>query len=82
MTKTICLAEAQFQALKRHLPAVTREHLMAVYGISENTWTRLRKGVPIRLSTFERMMARAPADACREFLAADSERSQTCPRAA
>jgi hypothetical protein len=62
MPETIQVSREQFEHLKQCLPAVTREHLMAVYGISETTWTKLRTGVPIKSSTFERMLARAPTN--------------------
>jgi DNA-binding Xre family transcriptional regulator len=44
--------------LKGALPAITREHLFSVYGISETTWGKLRKGEPIKLSTWQRIQAR------------------------
>lgn len=69
MLEMITLTAAQFEALKRQLPAVTREQLMAVYGISESTWTKLRTGLPIRASTFSRIMARAPAEARHDMAA-------------
>lgn len=58
MVQTITISLERFNALKTVLPAVTREHLTDVYGISETTWTKLRKGEPIKLKTWERIQAR------------------------
>lgn len=58
MVQTITISIERFEALKAALPAVTREHLTDVYGISETTWTKLRKGEPIKLKTWERIQAR------------------------
>jgi DNA-binding Xre family transcriptional regulator len=56
--ETVTISRERFEALKDALPAVTREHLTDVYGISETTWAKLRKGEPIKLNTLERMLAR------------------------
>ncbi|WP_168073310.1 hypothetical protein [Caulobacter sp. SSI4214] len=58
MTQTVTISRERFETLKNALPAVTREHLTRVYGISETTWTKLRRGEPIKLNTWERMLAR------------------------
>ncbi len=58
MVQTITISLERFEALKAALPAITREHLTDVYGISETTWTKLRKGEPIKLNTWERIQAR------------------------
>ena len=58
MNPTITIPQEQFQTLKRALPAVTREHLFSVYGISETTWTKLRKSMPIKLTTWQRIQVR------------------------
>ena len=58
MVQTITISLERFEALKTALPAITREHLTDVYGISETTWTKLRKGEPIKLKTWERIQAR------------------------
>lgn len=58
MAQTITVSLERFEALKAALPAITREHLTAVYGISETTWTKLRKGEPIKLATWQRVEAR------------------------
>jgi hypothetical protein len=58
VVQTVIVPRERFEALKSALPAVTREHLTDVYGISETTWTKLRKGEPIKLNTWERIQAR------------------------
>ena len=82
MIQTVCVTEKQFRALRPYLPSVTREHLMSVYGISENTWSRMRRGLPIRLTTFQRMMARAPAQARLDLIAADLAHAEALASAA
>ena len=58
MIETVIISRERFEVLKSALPAVTREHLTRVYGISETTWTKLRRGEPIKLNTWRRMQAR------------------------
>ncbi len=58
MVQTVTISRERFETLKGALPAVTREHLFSLYGISETTWTKLRRGEPIKLNTWERMLAR------------------------
>lgn len=58
MVQTVTISRERFETLKNALPAITREHLTDVYGISETTWTKLRKGEPIKLNTWERIQAR------------------------
>ena len=58
MAQTVTISRDRFEALKGALPAVTREHLFSLYGISETTWNKLRKGEPIKLGTWERILAR------------------------
>jgi len=58
VVQTITVSLERFEALKAALPAITREHLTDVYGISETTWTKLRKGEPVKLKTWERIQAR------------------------
>ena len=58
MAEAVTIPRERFELLKRALPAVTREHLFSVYGISETTWSKLRKGEPIKLGTWERIQAR------------------------
>ena len=56
--ETVIISRERFETLKGALPAVTREHLNDVYGISETTWTKLRRGEPIKLNTWQRIQAR------------------------
>lgn len=58
MAEAIIVPRDCFERLKVALPAITREHLFGLYGISETTWGKLRKGEPIKLSTWERILAR------------------------
>lgn len=58
MVQTVTISRERFEILRNALPAITREHLTDVYGISETTWTKLRKGEPIKLNTWERIQAR------------------------
>ena len=58
MSASVCISPVQFEQLKRFLPAITREHIMNVYGVSETTWAKLRDGLPIKLSTYDRIISR------------------------
>lgn len=58
MVQTVTISRERFESLRGALPAVTREHLFSLYGISETTWTKLRRGEPIKLNTWERILAR------------------------
>jgi len=58
VVQTVTVSRERFEALKDALPAITREHLTDIYGISETTWAKLRKGEPIKLNTWERIQAR------------------------
>jgi DNA-binding Xre family transcriptional regulator len=58
MAQAVIVPRDRFEMLKDALPAITRDHLFSVYGISETTWGKLRKGEPIKLSTWERIQAR------------------------
>lgn len=55
----ISIPAVEVEGLRRVLPAITREHLFAVLGISETTWGKLRRGEPIKASTWERIRMRA-----------------------
>lgn len=58
MAEAVIVPRERFEMLKSGLPAITREHLFSVYGISETTWGKLRKGEPIKLSTWRRIQMR------------------------
>lgn len=44
--------------LRNHLPVQTAECIQSAFGISANTWVKLRKGMPIRQSVAKRLMSR------------------------
>lgn len=46
------------EKLSAHLRAQTAECVMATFGISINTWTKMKKGIPIRRSVAERLIDR------------------------
>jgi hypothetical protein len=58
LVETVIISRERFETLKGALPAITREHLNDLYGISETTWTKLRRGEPIKLNTWERIQVR------------------------
>lgn len=58
----VTISRAEFARLRQALPAITREHLFAVYGVSENTWRKLRDGEPVKRVTLERLRARGACD--------------------
>jgi len=49
--ETVALMRAQ-------LPAQTNDAISATFGISQNTWVKIRDGEPIRRSVGERLIAR------------------------
>jgi hypothetical protein len=55
---TIVVSPQAVLKLRDQLPAITRRHLFDVYGISETTWTKLRDGKPIKVSTLIRILDR------------------------
>ena len=46
------------EKLRYQLRAQTAECVMATFGISINTWTKMRKGLPIRRSVANRLLRR------------------------
>lgn len=54
----IAVPAEEFVLLRAKLPAVTADHIMTVYGISETTWRKIRKGAPVRRETLERVRTR------------------------
>ena len=54
----VAVPAEEFVRLRAKLPAVTADQIMAVYGISETTWRKIRKGAPVRRETLEKVRAR------------------------
>ena len=54
----ISVAPDEFARLRAKLPAATAEQIMATYGIGETTWRKMRKGMPIRRETLDRIYSR------------------------
>ena len=54
----VSVSTEEFARLRRKLPAITSDNLMRFYGISENTWRKLRDGRPVKRGTLDRLMAR------------------------
>lgn len=44
--------------LSGYLPSQTAECIQSTFGISANTWLKLRRGMPIRQSVAERLLCR------------------------
>lgn len=54
----VAVAPDEFARLRAKLPATTAEQIMATYGIGETTWRKMRKGLPVRQQTLERIYRR------------------------
>lgn len=54
----VVIDRERFQALRRVLPAATKEQIQNVFGISETTWVKLRDGRPMRRATLDRILHR------------------------
>jgi hypothetical protein len=58
-TPKLLRIEPEIVALMRsRLPAQTNESISATFGISQNTWIKIRDGHPIRRSVGERLLER------------------------
>jgi hypothetical protein len=55
----IAMQPEEYRELRAKLPAVTAENIRSVYGVSETTWRKIRKGVPVRRETLERIRLRS-----------------------
>lgn len=51
----------EFAALRRSIPAVTKEGVMNTYGISQRSWYKLRDGKPVKQIVIDRLRARHAA---------------------
>ena len=54
--------DALVDFLRSRLRAQTAECIMATFGISANTWTKLKTGMPVRTSVAERLVERVARD--------------------
>lgn len=54
----VSLPPEEFEAMRARLPKATREGLFDTYRISENTWCKLRDGLPVKRKTLEQVRAR------------------------
>jgi hypothetical protein len=48
----------EFEAMRARLPKATAEGLFDTYRISQNTWYKLRDGVPVKRKTLDQLRAR------------------------
>ena len=48
----------EFADLRASLPAITDRYLFDVLGISETTWVKMRKGLPVKRSSLERALVK------------------------
>jgi hypothetical protein len=54
----VAIAPEEFEAMRARLPKVTPEGLFDTYRISQNTWYKLRDGLPVKRKTIEQLRAR------------------------
>ncbi len=54
----VTIAPDEFEAMKAHLPCATREGLFETYRISQNTWYKLRDGLPVKRKTLDQLRQR------------------------
>lgn len=52
------ISRDEFDELKSRLPKVSSEGLFETYRISQNTWYKLRDGLPVKRTTLERLRRR------------------------
>lgn len=48
----------EFQAMRARLPLATASGLFDTYRISQNTWYKLRDGMPVKRKTLDQLRAR------------------------
>jgi hypothetical protein len=48
----------EFVAMREHLPLATAQGLMETYRISQNTWYKLRDGLPVKRKTLDQLRER------------------------
>lgn len=54
----VSLPADEFEAMRARLPKATAEGLFDTYRISQNTWYKLRDGVPVKRKTLDQLRAR------------------------
>jgi hypothetical protein len=54
----VAIEPEEFEAMKARLPKATAEGLFDAYRISQNTWYKLRDGVPVKRKTLEQLRVR------------------------
>lgn len=57
-TEMVVIDRERFLALRRALPAATKEQIQKTFGVSETTWVKLRDGRPLRRATLDRILHR------------------------
>lgn len=57
-TEMVIVDRERFLALRRVLPAATKEQIQKTFGVSETTWVKLRDGRPLRRATLDRILHR------------------------
>jgi len=57
-SEMLTIARDEFDAMKACLPCATRKGLFETYRISQNSWYKLRDGLPVKRATVERLRAR------------------------
>ena len=54
----VAIEREEYEAMKARLPRATSEGLFDTYRISQNTWYKLRDGVPVKRKTIDQLRAR------------------------
>ena len=54
----VAIDPEEFEAMKARLPKATAEGLFETYRISQNTWYKLRDGLPVKRKTIDQLRAR------------------------
>ena len=54
----VAIDPEEFEAMKARLPKATAEGLFETYRISQNTWYKLRDGLPVKRKTLDQLRQR------------------------
>lgn len=65
--RLLVVPEATVRRMRAALRAQTADCISATFGISMNTWTKVRDGQPIRRSVAERLLERLDASGQRDL---------------